>query len=77
MLVHDGLLQGTEWSDTPDGRPGWAQRLVEAGCPASPAGLALPAPDVDGGPPGRVGDGARDGLILPAEARRDKDRPRV
>ncbi|CAM4316991.1 conserved hypothetical protein [Pedobacter westerhofensis] len=31
ILVHGGLLQGTEWMDTPDGRPGWAQRLSEAG----------------------------------------------
>jgi len=31
ILVHGGLLQGTEWLDTPDGRPGWAQRLAEAG----------------------------------------------
>lgn len=31
VLVHGGALQGTEWLDTPDGRPGWAQRLVEAG----------------------------------------------
>lgn len=31
VLVHGGTLQGTEWFDTPDGRPGWAQRLVEAG----------------------------------------------
>lgn len=31
MLVHGGGYQGTEWLDTPDGRPGWAQRLVEAG----------------------------------------------
>lgn len=31
VLVHGGLLQGTEWMDTPDGRPGWAQRLSEAG----------------------------------------------
>ncbi len=31
VLVHGGGLQGTEWLDTPDGRPGWAQRLVEAG----------------------------------------------
>jgi len=29
--VHGGGFQGTEWFDTPDGRPGWAQRLVEAG----------------------------------------------
>lgn len=31
VLIHGGLLQSTEWLDTPDGRPGWAQRLVEAG----------------------------------------------
>ena len=33
VLVHGGATQGTEWLDTPDGRPGWAQRLVEAGYP--------------------------------------------
>lgn len=31
VLVHGGTFQGTEWLDTPDGRPGWAQRFVEAG----------------------------------------------
>ena len=31
VLAHGGGVQGTEWLDTPDGRPGWAQRLVEAG----------------------------------------------
>lgn len=31
ILVHGGGFQGSEWFDTPDGRPGWAQRLVEAG----------------------------------------------
>ncbi len=31
VLIHGGALQGTEWLDTPDGRPGWAQRLVKAG----------------------------------------------
>lgn len=31
VLLHGGGYQGTEWLDTPDGRPGWAQRLVEAG----------------------------------------------
>ena len=31
VLVHGGGFQGTEWLETPDGRPGWAQRLVEAG----------------------------------------------
>lgn len=33
VLMHGGGFQGTEWLDTPDGRPGWAQRLVEAGYP--------------------------------------------
>ena len=31
VLVHGGGFQGAEWLDTPDGRLGWAQRLVEAG----------------------------------------------
>ena len=31
VLAHGGGFQGTEWLETPDGRPGWAQRLVEAG----------------------------------------------
>ena len=31
VLVHGGGFQGTEWLTTPDGRPGWGQRLVEAG----------------------------------------------
>lgn len=31
VLVHGGAMQATEWFDTPDGRPGWAQRLVEEG----------------------------------------------
>ena len=31
VLIHGGTLQATEWLTTPDGRPGWAQRLVESG----------------------------------------------
>ena len=31
VLVHGGGFQGTEWLTTPDGRPGWGQRLVEQG----------------------------------------------
>ena len=31
VLIHGGAMQGTEWLDTPGGRPGWAQRLVEQG----------------------------------------------
>ncbi len=33
VLVHGGTFQGTEWMDTPDGRPGWSQRFIEAGYP--------------------------------------------
>ncbi|WP_236788220.1 alpha/beta fold hydrolase [Amycolatopsis sp. GM8] len=31
VLVHGGGGQGTDWTGTPDGRPGWASRFVEAG----------------------------------------------
>jgi pimeloyl-ACP methyl ester carboxylesterase len=31
VLVHGGGGQGTDWTTTPDGRPGWARLLVEAG----------------------------------------------
>ncbi len=31
VLVHGGGYQGTEWLETPDGRPGWSQRFTEAG----------------------------------------------
>jgi len=31
VLVHGGGGQGTDWQSTPDGRPGWAPRFVEAG----------------------------------------------
>ncbi|OLT42142.1 lysophospholipase [Saccharomonospora sp. CUA-673] len=31
VLVHGGGGQGTDWTGTPDGRPGWATRFVEAG----------------------------------------------
>lgn len=31
VLVHGGGGQGTDWLTTPDGRPGWATRLVQAG----------------------------------------------
>ena len=53
VLVHGGAIQGTEWLDTPDGRPGWAQRLVEAGYPVfltdrPTQGRSPFHPDVDG-----------------------------
>jgi pimeloyl-ACP methyl ester carboxylesterase len=31
VLVHGGGGQGTDWGTTPDGRPGWADMLVERG----------------------------------------------
>ena len=53
VLVHGGAVQGTEWLDTPDGRPGWAQRLVDAGYAVfvvdrPTQGRAPLHPDVDG-----------------------------
>lgn len=30
LLVHGGGLSGAQWEDTPDGRPGWLMRLLEA-----------------------------------------------
>src|ERR1700744_4079681 len=31
VLMHGGGLTGAMWEDTPDGRPGWLQLLLEAG----------------------------------------------
>jgi pimeloyl-ACP methyl ester carboxylesterase len=31
LLIHGGGLSGVQWEDTPDGRPGWMMRLLEAG----------------------------------------------
>jgi pimeloyl-ACP methyl ester carboxylesterase len=31
VLMHGGGLTGAMWEDTPDGRPGWLQRLLEEG----------------------------------------------
>jgi len=33
VLVHGGGGQATDWWGTPDGRPGWARRFVDAGHP--------------------------------------------
>jgi len=30
LLIHGGGLTGVQWEDTPDGRPGWLTRLLEA-----------------------------------------------
>ncbi|CAN5175584.1 hypothetical protein BH11ACT2_BH11ACT2_22370 [soil metagenome] len=31
VLIHGGCGQGTDWTGTPDGRPGWADSFVRAG----------------------------------------------
>jgi pimeloyl-ACP methyl ester carboxylesterase len=31
LLVHGGGLTGAQWENTPDGRPGWLTRFLEAG----------------------------------------------
>lgn len=31
LLAHGGGLTGAQWEDTPDGRPGWLMRFLEAG----------------------------------------------
>lgn len=31
LLVHGGGMTGANWETTPDGRPGWIQRFLEAG----------------------------------------------
>lgn len=33
VLIHGGGGQGADWKTTPDGRPGWADRLARAGHP--------------------------------------------
>lgn len=57
-------IQGTEWLDTPDGRPGWVQRLLEAGYPTfvvdrPTQGRSPYHPDVNRpmGPPFDYGEG--------------------
>jgi len=75
VLVHGGTWQGTEWLDTPDGRPGWAQRLIEAGYAVlivdrPGQGRSPYHPDVVGpmGPPFSYEEG-RDVYFPPAAAR--------
>ncbi len=35
VLVHGGCLTGAMWETTPDGRPGWLDRLLRAGYPVN------------------------------------------
>ena len=74
VLVHGGAVQGTEWLDTPDGRPGWAQRLVDHGYPVfvvdrPTQGRSPVHPDVDGalGPAFSYEEGAA--VFFPESAR--------
>jgi len=73
VLVHGGAVQGTEWTITPDGRPGWSQRLVDAGyvvlvVDRPTQGRSPFHPDVVGamGPPFSYEEGRK--VFFPAEA---------
>ncbi|WP_336714435.1 alpha/beta fold hydrolase [Arthrobacter sp. USHLN218] len=73
VLVHGGGGQGTDWTGTPDGRPGWAQRFVEAGFAVyvvdRPAhGRSPYHPDVVGPMGGAFPYEAAGGLFLPEDA---------
>ncbi|KID30905.1 alpha/beta fold hydrolase [Prauserella rugosa] len=77
VLIHGGGGQGTDWTGTPDGRPGWATRFVEAGFAVYVVdrcghGRSPYHPDVVGpmGPPFPY-EAAR-ALFLPDEARSDQ-----
>ena len=76
VLVHGGTLQGTEWLDTPDGRPGWAQRFLEVGyavfLPDRPGhGRSPYHPDLIGAPgPAFSYERAREVYFAPAAADR-------
>lgn len=73
VLVHGGGGQATDWKTTPDGRPGWADRLVRHGHPVylvdRPGHGRSPAhPDILGpfGPAGGYGSTAF--VFVPPEA---------
>ena len=73
VLVHGGGGQGTDWTGTPDGRPGWAQRFLEEGFAVyivdRPAhGRSPYHPDVVGPMGGAFPYEAAAGLFLPDEA---------
>jgi pimeloyl-ACP methyl ester carboxylesterase len=73
VLVHGGGGQGTDWTGTPDGRPGWAQRFVEAGFAVYVVdrpghGRSPYHPDVVGPMGGAFPYEAAQALFLPGEA---------
>lgn len=72
ILVHGGGGQGTDWMVTPDGRPGWATRFVEAGrivyvVDRPGHGRSPYHPDVIGQMGGPFPYEAGEGLFSPAE----------
>lgn len=74
VLVHGGGGQGTDWTGTPDGRPGWATRFVEAGFAVYVVdrpghGRSPYHPDVVGPMGGQFPYEAAQALFLPEEVR--------
>ncbi len=74
VLVHGGGGQGTDWTGTPDGRPGWATRFVEAGYAVYVVdrcghGRSPFHPDVVGTMGAPFPYEAAQGLFLPGESR--------
>ncbi|WP_046471092.1 alpha/beta fold hydrolase [Allosalinactinospora lopnorensis] len=74
VLVHGGGGQGTDWTGTPDGRPGWATRFVEAGFAVYVVdrcghGRSPFHPDVVGAMGGQFPYEAAKALFLPDEVR--------
>lgn len=77
VLVHGGGGQGSDWLTTPDGRPGWATRLVEAGyivyvVDRPGHGRSPYHPDVVGEMGGPFPYEAANGLFFPDEAREEQ-----
>lgn len=74
VLIHGGGGQGTDWTGTPDGRPGWATRFVEAGFAVYVVdrcghGRSPFHPDVIGAMGGQFPYEAAKDLFLPDDAR--------
>ncbi|WP_199433596.1 alpha/beta fold hydrolase [Qaidamihabitans albus] len=74
VLVHGGGGQGTDWTGTPDGRPGWATRFVEAGFAVYVVdrcghGRSPYHPDVVGAMGGPFPYEAAQALFLPEDSR--------
>jgi pimeloyl-ACP methyl ester carboxylesterase len=77
VLIHGGGGQGTDWTGTVDGRPGWATRFVEAGFAVyvvdrAGHGRSPYHPDVVGPMGGPFPYEAGKALFLPDEAAADQ-----